>query len=162
MKTIKALLIVGIIGLALSACTKDEVFDPEEQFIRDTVQIEQYLAVNNINAVTDPSGLRYVITQPGTGENARFGSTVRVKYRGYLLDGTEFDSNIGESSLDFVLGQGQVVQGWEIGFGLLNKGASATLFIPSRLGYGNNRVGNTIVANSILIFDVTVLDILGN
>lgn len=162
MKSIKALLIIGIVTLALSACTKDEVFDPEEQFIRDTVLIEQYLAQNNINAQTDPSGLRYVITQPGTGENARFGSTVRVKYRGYLLDGTEFDSNIGESSLDFVLGAGKVVRGWEVAFEQLNKGASATLFIPSGLGYGNNNVGNRIVANSILIFDVTVLDILGN
>ena len=116
MKSIKALLIIGIITLALSACTKDEVFDPEEQFIRDTVLIEQYLAQNNIDAQTDPSGIRYVITQPGTGENARFGSTVRVKYRGYLLDGTEFDSNIGESSLDFVLGSRQVIRGWEVAF----------------------------------------------
>lgn len=162
MKTIRIFLVLGIVALAFSACKPEEVFDTEEQFVRDTVLIEQYLADNNLEAEVDESGIRYIITEQGTGENAKFGSTVLVKYTGYLLDGTTFDTNVGGAdSFDFVIGQGSVVQGWDIAFKLFNKGTEATIFIPSKYGYGN--VGNLFIpANSVLIFEVRVVDILGN
>jgi FKBP-type peptidyl-prolyl cis-trans isomerase len=158
MKAIKVMLIFGLVVLGLSACKQDEVFDAEEQFIKDTTLIEQFLEQNNIVAQTHSSGVRYRITTPGTGANARFGSSVEVKYTGFLLDGTEFDTNVGIGDFFFVVDRGDVIRGWDIGFKLLNKGAIATLYIPSGLGYGNfpNR---DIPGNSVLIFDVRVLDI---
>ena len=123
--------------------------------------IERYLAENNIEAETDESGIRYTIKEQGTGDKAKFGATVSVKYTGYFLDGTTFDTNVGKDSFEFVIGQGKVVQGWEIAFKLFNKGTDATIYIPSRYGYGSN--GNfAIPANSVLVFDVRVIDILGN
>tara|TARA_R110000796_G_scaffold252557_1_gene387746 strand:+ start:140709 stop:141200 length:492 start_codon:yes stop_codon:yes gene_type:complete len=162
MKTIKIFMVFSIAALAFSACKQEVVFDTDEQFIRDTILIEQYLADNSLEAETDESGIRYRITEQGTGGNAKFGSTVRVKYTGYLLDGTTFDTNVGGTeSFDFVIGQGAVVQGWDIAFKLFNKGTEATIYIPSKYGYGN--VGNLFIpANSVLIFDVRVLDVLGN
>lgn len=161
MKTIKAFMVLGIMTLAFSACKPDKVFDTEEQFTRDTVLIEQYLADNSLVAETDESGIRYIIKEQGTGDNARFGSTVSVKYTGYLLDGTTFDTNVGKDSFEFVIGQGAVIQGWDIIFKLFNKGTEASIYIPSKYGYGST--GSFFIpANSVLVFDVRVLDILGN
>lgn len=158
MKTLKVILIFGLVILGLSTCSKDEVFDSEEQFIKDTTLIEQFLEQNNIVAQTHSSGLRYRITTQGTGENAKFGSSVEVKYTGFLLDGTEFDSNVGLGDFFFVVDRGEVIRGWDIGFKLLNRGAAATLYIPSALAYGNT-ANRDIPANSVLIFDVRVLSI---
>ncbi|KYG76696.1 FKBP-type peptidyl-prolyl cis-trans isomerase [Roseivirga echinicomitans] len=161
MKTIRTFLVLGIVALAFSACKPDEIFDIEEQFTRDTVLIEQYLADNSLVAEKDESGIRYIIKEQGTGANGKFGSTVLVKYTGYLLDGTTFDTNVGKEVFDFVIGQGSVVQGWDIAFKLLNKGTVATIYIPSQYGYGN--IGNLFIpANSVLVFDVHVVDLLGN
>jgi FKBP-type peptidyl-prolyl cis-trans isomerase FkpA len=158
MKAIKVMLIFGLVALGLSACADDQVFDSEVQFITDTTLIEQFLEQNNIVAQTHSSGLRYKITTQGTGDNANFGSSVEVKYTGFLLDGTEFDSNVGVGDFFFVVDRGDVIRGWDIAFKLLNKGAAATLYIPSGLAYGN-RINRAIPANSVLIFDVRVLTI---
>jgi FKBP-type peptidyl-prolyl cis-trans isomerase len=158
MKIIKILLIFGMVALAMTACKPDEVFDSEEQFVRDTTLIASFLAQNNIVAQKHSSGIRYVITTEGSGPNAQFGNSVEVKYTGYLLDGTEFDTNVGGGDFFFVIDRGDVIQGWDIGFKLLNKGAAATLYIPSTLGYGNRALSD-IPANSVLVFDVRVLNI---
>ena len=137
------------------ACDSEEVFDEQEQLAIDRQLITEYLADNNITAEQiGETGIYYAISQSGTGDNAEFASSVYADYRGYLLDGTEFDSG----TIDFVVGAESVIQGWELGFQELNKGASATLFIPSKYGYGSSRQG-TIPANSVLLFDVTVVDI---
>jgi peptidylprolyl isomerase len=158
MKTIKILIILGMVALAMSACTPDEIFDSEEQFVIDTTLIESFLAQNDLVAQTHSSGIRYIITTEGTGANAQFGNSVEVKYTGYLLDGTEFDTNVGGGDFFFVIDRGDVIQGWDIGFKFLKKGSVATLFIPSTLGYGN-RALSKIPANSVLVFDVRVLNI---
>ncbi|MGW8122309.1 FKBP-type peptidyl-prolyl cis-trans isomerase [Roseivirga echinicomitans] len=162
MKPIRTFLILAFVALAFSACKEDVIFDADEQFVREGILIDQYLAEKNLVAQTDESGIRYTITEQGTGENAKFGSTVVVKYTGYLLDGSTFDTNVGSGNgYDFVIGQDAVIQGWNIAFKLFNKGTEATIYIPSKYGYGNN--GNPIIpANSVLIFDVRVVDILGN
>lgn len=160
MKAIKKLVLLGVILLGYAACKKDDIFDAEEQFIRDTTLIEQYLAEKNIEAETHTSGLRYKITAEGTGDNATYGSTVVVKYTGTLLDGTEFDSNVGEAPFDFVLGRGEVIRGWDIGFELLNEGATAMFYVPSILAYGRTPpFGSKIPANAVLIFEVQLQNI---
>lgn len=157
MKKAKFLLI--LLSVALFGCGVEEVFDEQEQLAIDKQLIEQYLADNNIDAQQiNETGIYYVISQSGTGPNAEFASSVFTHYRGYLLDGTEFDSSSGSAPFDFVVGAGAVIRGWELAFQELNKGASATLFIPSLYGYGTRRQGS-IPANSVLLFDVTVTDI---
>ena len=126
----------------------------EEQLIIDAQIIDQYLVDKNIEAINTASGLRYVISEAGSGPNAPVGSSAKVRYTGMLLDGTTFDS--GEYT--FNLGQGQVIRGWDEGIGYFNKGAKGTIYIPSALGYGPNGSGGTIPPNSILIFDIELLD----
>jgi FKBP-type peptidyl-prolyl cis-trans isomerase len=124
----------------------------------DGEAIDKYLAENGITGQTTESGLRYVITQEGSGPNAEAGKNVSVHYSGTLMDGTKFDSSYDRGQpFQFVLGQGRVIAGWDEGIALLNKGAKATLYIPSSLGYGERATGK-IVANSILKFDVELVD----
>lgn len=135
-------------------------------------EIDEYLATNNLEAKTTASGIRYVITQPGTGNNPQQGDTVKVNYTGYLLSGKVFDSSVEEVAkehglynekrpyepLEFQLGMGNVILGWDEGIGLLNKGAKGKIYIPSPLAYGERGAGKDIPANSILVFDVELVD----
>lgn len=129
----------------------------------DDQLIQEYLTKNGVTAQKTASGIYYVISKPGSGANAAAGKTVKVKYTGKTMDGKVFDSNIDPQfshtePLEFVLGQRQVIAGWDEGIALLNKGAKATLYIPSGLAYGAEGREPQIPANSILIFDVELLD----
>lgn len=161
MKKVVSLFLALATVLAVAGCDGDEVFNPDEQLEIDIRLIDEYLANNFLTAqVDEDTELRYIVTAQGSGDNADFGNSVEVHYTGYLLDGTEFDTSIGRGPLTFVLGRGDVIQGWDVGFQKLNVGAQATLLIPSGLAYGNSRgpAGN-LAPNSVLIFDVTVIDI---
>ncbi len=130
-----------------------------EQLGIDAKIIDNYLSQNSIEAQTTDSGLRYLVSQEGTGPNATPGSQVQVHYHGTLLDGTKFDSSYDRGQpFSFVLGQGRVIQGWDEGIALLNKGAKATLYIPSSLAYGERGSPPTIQPNSVLKFDVELVD----
>lgn len=147
--------------------------EAENQIAADGETIDQYLADNNVDAQTTESGLRYVITKEGAGEAAASGKTVSVHYTGRLLDGTIFDTSNEATAkendlynpqrpyepLEFVLGQGQVIPGWDEGISLLKKGAVATLYIPSSLAYGPRGAGGVIKPNAILKFDVELVDV---
>lgn len=130
----------------------------EEQMLKD------YFKKNNINAKQTESGLFYAIQKEGTGDHPKQGQKVTVNYTGKLLDGTVFDSNLDPKfnhmePLTFAVGQGQVISGWDEGLSLLKKGSKATLYIPSHLAYGDQSPTPAIPANSILIFDVSLLNI---
>ncbi|MEP2024145.1 MAG: FKBP-type peptidyl-prolyl cis-trans isomerase [Reichenbachiella sp.] len=141
-----------------AAAQEKMLADAAEVIKKDGEVIDAYLAENNITAQTTESGIRYVITQEGEGENATSGNQVSVHYNGTLLDGTKFDSSYDRGQpFGFVLGQGRVIMGWDEGIALLNKGAKATLYIPSTLAYGERATGK-IPANSILKFDVELVD----
>lgn len=130
------------------------------QLSADSLTINEYLAENNIEAQTTDTGLRFVIEEEGNGVQPSAGDSVFVHYRGTLLDGTQFDSSYERNTgpFGFVLGQGNVIPGWDEGIALLNKGAKAKLYIPSPLAYGPQSMG-PIAANSILIFDVELVDV---
>ena len=156
----KLVYLLPVLFFLVAACDQDNVFDDAEQLRIDIELIENFLSQNNLVADTlQPSQMRILVTQEGSGPKPGFGSSLIVDYRGYLLDGTEFDSSIGLEAIDVVLGRGDVIQGWEIGLRELSAGSSATLFIPSALGYGNNRQGAFIAPNTVLLFDVQVLDV---
>ena len=106
------------------------------------------------------SGLRYQIIQKGDGVKAEKGKTVSVHYKGQLPDGTVFDSSYKRNQpIDFPLGRGQVIQGWDEGVQLLKVGDKARFVIPSDLGYGARGAGGVIPPNATLIFDVELMDV---
>lgn len=104
------------------------------------------------------SGLRYQIIQKGTGAKAEKGQTVSVHYKGQLPDGTVFDSSYKRNApIDFPLGVGQVIPGWDEGISLLKVGDKARLVIPSHLGYGSAGAGGVIPPDATLVFDVELM-----
>jgi len=106
------------------------------------------------------SGLRYQIIQEGAGSKAEKGKTVSVHYKGQLLDGTVFDSSYKRNQpIDFALGTGQVIPGWDEGVALLKIGDKARFVIPSDLAYGSRGAGGAIPPDATLIFDVELMDV---
>lgn len=104
------------------------------------------------------SGLHYKIIQKGDGAQAEKGKTVSVHYKGSLTDGTVFDSSYKRNQpIDFPLGMGQVIPGWDEGIALLQVGDKARFVIPPSLGYGANGAGGVIPPNATLIFDVELV-----
>jgi len=106
------------------------------------------------------SGLRYKIIQKGDGKKAEKGKTVSVHYKGQLADGTVFDSSYKRNEpIDFQLGAGQVISGWDEGVSLLQIGDKARFVIPSNLGYGSRGAGGVIPPDATLVFDVELMAI---
>ncbi|MBN3521148.1 FKBP-type peptidyl-prolyl cis-trans isomerase [Algoriphagus lutimaris] len=145
----------------------------KELLVEEAKTIEAYVAEKGLNANKTESGLYYVIEEEGTGEPVTPGTTMNVNYAGYLLDGTLFDTSIEELAkendvynpqrpyepLPVNVGMGQVIPGWDEGLLLLKKGSKGKFLIPSPLAYGENGAGAMIGPNSILIFDVEVVDV---
>ena len=104
------------------------------------------------------SGLYYTITKEGTGAHPPKGAKVSVHYRGTLVDGTVFDSSYQRNQpIEFAVGVGQVIPGWDEGILLLKKGAGARFVIPSHLGYGAQGAGGVIPPDATLIFEVELV-----
>ncbi|MBS1682679.1 MAG: FKBP-type peptidyl-prolyl cis-trans isomerase [Bacteroidetes bacterium] len=145
----------------------------QEQLGKDTIAIDDYLKEKNIVALKTKSGLRYVVTKPGAGAMAKAGQTVKVDYAGHVLNGKYFDTSIESvakkenlhqegrtySPYEFVLGRGGVIRGWDEVLQLMNKGEKITVYIPSPLGYGSMRRSDVIVENSILVFDMELMNV---
>jgi FKBP-type peptidyl-prolyl cis-trans isomerase len=127
----------------------------------------KYITDNRLTVKTTPSGLKYIITQPSVKRKPLAGDTVYVNYTGYTLDGRVFDSSIEANAkkaglnqpgrtyepINFVLGSGQVIKGWDEGLLLLNEGSKAKFIIPSDIAYGTEGSGD-IPPFSTLVFDV--------
>lgn len=117
--------------------------------------------VHAIQPVTLPDGLVYYVTRPGTGPAPAVGDTVAVHYTGWLTDGTQFDSSVDRGTpLEFSVGTGAVIKGWDEGVLTMHVGEKRQLRIPSALGYGAGGAG-PIPPNSILVFDVELVSIKG-
>jgi FKBP-type peptidyl-prolyl cis-trans isomerase len=130
----------------------------------DEQLLQEYFAKNGIKPKKTASGLYYTVSKEGNGPTPKTGQTLSVNYTGKLMNGNVFDSNTDSSfkhpePFKLPIGKGQVIKGWDEGLMLINKGAKATLYIPSTLAYGSQDRSPQIPANSILIFDVEVLDI---
>ncbi|WP_338790389.1 FKBP-type peptidyl-prolyl cis-trans isomerase [Bernardetia sp. MNP-M8] len=103
------------------------------------------------------SGLYYVINQQGTP--IQKGKTIKVHYEGTLLSGQKFDSSFDRNDpIEFPIGVGRVIQGWDEGIPLIGTGGKGTLYIPSHLAYGERGAGSDIPPNATLVFRVEVLD----
>lgn len=106
------------------------------------------------------SGLRYQMIQKGNGKKAENGKIVSVHYSGSLPNGKVFDSSYSRKKpIEFPLGRGNVIEGWDEGIALLKVGDKARFVIPSHLGYGAQGAGGVIPPNATLIFDVELMDV---
>lgn len=106
------------------------------------------------------SGVKYATLEPGDGASPEAGELVTVHYTGWLTDGTMFDSSLSRGTpFQFVIGQGQVIAGWDDGVASMKIGEYRQLVIPPELGYGDSGAGNVIPPGASLIFEVELLGI---
>ena len=111
------------------------------------------------NVITTESGLQYEVVTEGTGQKPSLDDTVKVHYKGTLVDGTEFDSSYKrDQPVEFPLRA--VIPGWREGLQLMNVGAKYKLYIPSKIAYGEQGVPQVIPPNSLLTFEVELLEII--
>jgi FKBP-type peptidyl-prolyl cis-trans isomerase FkpA len=154
----------NVVLLSVRSEEEEKKYEDEmaaKQNVIDDKLLREYFARNNLQPMKTTTGLYYVISRKGEGEHAKMGESATVNYTGKLMNGQAFDSNTDSAfkhpqPLAFTVGK--AIKGWDEGLQLLNKGAKATFYIPSSLAYGARDQRN-IPANSILIFDVELLDI---
>jgi len=152
---------VKVISTTTDAALKAEELKAEkENAMKENEVIAKYIADKQMTPSKSSSGLMYVISEPGTGEQAQAGKTVKVHYTGRLLDGTKFDSSLDRNEpIEFKLGQGMVIKGWDEGIALLKVGGKALLIIPSNLAYGSRGAGGVIPPFSPLTFEVELVSV---
>ena len=108
--------------------------------------------------VTNPSGLKYLDLQTGSGAVAAPGQQAKVHYTGWLTTGEKFDSSVDRREpFEFMLGAGQVIKGWDEGVAGMKVGGKRKLVIPPTLGYGARGAGGVIPPDAELIFEVELL-----
>lgn len=109
---------------------------------------------------TTASGLQYWDITTGNGATAEPGKQVSVQYTGWLTDGTKFDSSVDRNQpINFTVGVGQVIKGWDEGVSGMKVGGKRQLRIPPGLAYGSRGFGDSIPPNSTIIFDVELLGV---
>jgi FKBP-type peptidyl-prolyl cis-trans isomerase len=119
--------------------------------------LKAYLGADSSFAIQHPSGFFYKILNQGSGPSVvNLCSNVTIRYIGKLTSGFVFDNSAPGGASTFILGE--LISGWQKGVPLISKGGTITLYIPPSLGYGPNANGD-IPANSILIFDIELVDI---
>jgi len=147
---------------SLISCTEDVSIvtrTKQEQLDLDLTRIEGYLNENNLSGFSSTdNGLHYKLIEQGNSNYPDNGDTISVEYIGELLDGSEFDRSNTDQPFEFVLGLGQVIEGWEMGIPKIDEAGSGILIIPSGLGYGSV-ANSSIPGNSVLIFRINLIEI---
>jgi len=136
---------------------------PEDTEKNQKKSINDYVAKTKLNFSTTESGLRYTITQEGSGISPIAGDTVLVQYTGKLASNDMvFDSSVPRGEpFKFTVGQKLVIAGWDEGLPLMKEGSKATFVIPSKLGYGEmGTPGGPIPPNAVLVFDIELLKVI--
>ncbi len=159
----KCLSVLTVFLLMLS-CSLNDVADVTEQppvnilteedvRINNEEEIAEFININNLEAQKTDTGLYYIITEEGTGDQPTPTDDVTVGYRGYFTNGDVFDQGT-ESGLEINLQD--VIEGWTEGIPLFKEGGRGMLLIPSHLGYGLNGF-STIPGGAVLIFDIHLI-----
>lgn len=126
---------------------------------QESLDRNKFLEEKYPNAKPVESGLYYIQTKKGSGSHPQSGQKVKVHYKGMFLDGNTFDSSFDrDEPIEFTLGQGQVISGWDEGIAMMRKGGKATLVIPSDIAYGPRGRGS-IPPFSTLVFEVELIEI---
>ena len=156
----------------LRAMNEEEFAEEQERMMQEQMEADMeradqeeglrqdYLDEEGITVSPTASGLYFVEREPGDGPRVQAGQTVAVHYEGRMLDGTVFDSSYERGEpLEFAVGEGRVIQGWDEGIGMMREGGQARLVVPSNLAYGEMGAGDLIPPFSTLVFDVEVVEI---
>lgn len=154
------LVMIIVIGIALLGIYIAAVFLPAPPQNQSSATPTDTPIITSIKP-TVPADLTIEILTQGTGTEAKNGNTVTVNYTGTLQDGSVFDSSLkpGRQPFSFVLGAGEVIQGWDKGVLGMKVGEKRKLTIPSNLGYGAQGAPPVIPANATLIFEVELLGV---
>jgi len=143
-----------------AAKAKAEELQKEQAKISEAGKISKYIRDNKINVAPSESGLYYIETLAGTGMKAEAGKSVKVHYTLYNIEGKKLQSSKDmDKPFEFVLGQGQVIKGWDEGIAYMKAGGKATLLVPSVIAYGANQRGADIPPYSPLVFEVELLEV---
>ena len=144
-------------GFDAIVAEKRAVIEKERQ--KDMEEFKKQMHEKYPDAVETESGLMYVPVQEGTGPAVAAGATVQVHYTGLFTNGKKFDSSRDRGKpIEFILGRGQVIKGWDIGIEGMKKGEARQLLIPYQLAYGERGYPGAIPPKSTLIFDVELVD----
>lgn len=150
---------IGLVEI-LSSTRYDDVLT--DQYHKDEATemqlLSDYLKRTNITGSALPSGLYYIEQHAGKGKQAVKGRKVKVHYTGTYIDGSVFDTSLDKSPIQFTLGNGEVIDGWEEGLLLMKEGGKARFIIPSKLAYGD-KGKNEILPYTTLIFDVELISV---
>jgi len=129
---------------------------------RDSEQdnINRFLEENGYKVEPTETGLYYIEVEEGNGAQAEAGKKVKVHYKGTFLNGEKFDASYDRGEpIEFTLGRGEVIKGWDEGISMMKEGGKANLVIPSKIGYGSQSRG-TIKAYSPLFFEVELVEVI--
>lgn len=144
-----------LLTILFISCKNEKQETPVDFTAQNQVEIEKYIAENNLNAQKSDSGLYYVINDPGKGKQPIAASNVTVAYKGYYTDKSIFDQS-DEAGISF--GLQEVVAGWTEGIAYFKEGGNGILLIPSDLGYGPSNYRG-IPGGSVLIFDINLISV---
>jgi FKBP-type peptidyl-prolyl cis-trans isomerase FkpA len=155
---LKKLLVLSvplILIILFTACSKDKSCKPRS-VDSETAQMQAFAATNGITATRHSSGLYYEIISSGNGKIPSPNSKIRITYTGKFMNGATFDELTTPNTQAWSLNE--LIQGWAIGIPLIKEGGRIKLIIPSSLGYGCEQY-YTIPGNSVLYFDVTLVEV---
>ena len=142
--------LIALLAFAFVACSDDEAEVSD-------LQVDGPPPIEGPTFTTE-RGVQVTVIATGSEEDpSGFGDNVAVHYTGWLADGTEFDSSLGGEPFTFILGAGQVIQGWDEGVTGMSPGEQRRLIIPPDLAYGDQGAGNVIPPGATLTFDVELV-----
>lgn len=142
--------------MVFTSCSDDDpvVLSAEDQLAIDIEKIDAFLANEEITAEIHESGIRYVTTLEGTGDQPTLADGVTAKYEGRFLNGNVFDASTTGATFPL----NGVIAAWQITLPLMREGGKITIYAPSGYCYGSTGTGG-IPPNENLIFDIELLSV---
>jgi FKBP-type peptidyl-prolyl cis-trans isomerase FkpA len=149
--------VILLFALSFGGCIKNHPCTPKPAS-SESPEIIAYALANGINATAHSSGLYYEVISPGSGTAVSSSSKIVITYTGALLNGTVFANQTSPNTAE-PWDLGELIEGWKVGIPLIQKGGHIRLLVPSALAYGCRPYG-AIPGNSVLVFDITLVDVL--
>ena len=156
---------INAVGEKASSFNALNSFESFNKLKKERINAEKEKTAKLLNELSEGysktnSGLMYKFIEDENNDKPITGQKVKVNYKGMLLDGTVFDSSFKRNEpIEFTLGVGQVIKGWDEGISLLGIGDKASFIIPSDLAYGESGAGGVIPPNATLIFEVELVSV---